>query len=103
MPSPPPLPPKPLALLRDPEVERRTGLSRSQRDEMEAAGRFPLRVPLSRRAIGWREDEIDSWVAARIAERDDKVRREAAYRARRPVPSCRRRSLAARILETTTV
>lgn len=59
-----------LALLRRPEVERRTGLRSTQLDEKEKQGDFPKRVQISARAVGWEESEVDAWIHARIAARD---------------------------------
>jgi prophage regulatory protein len=56
-------------LLRENEVRHLTGLSRTQRSRLERAGQFPTRVPLSRRAFGWVEAEVKSWIVARIASR----------------------------------
>jgi prophage regulatory protein len=62
-----------IVFLRQDEVERRTGLSTSQRDRLEAAGLFPSRVPISSRSVGWVEDEITRWQLARIDVRDNVV------------------------------
>jgi prophage regulatory protein len=43
-------------------------LSRTQLWRLEAAGKFPKRVHLSARCVGWREDEIDSFIEARSRE-----------------------------------
>ena len=48
--------------LREPEVRRRTGLSRSTRWRLEGAGKFPRRVRISANAIAWRESDIDEWI-----------------------------------------
>jgi prophage regulatory protein len=37
---------------------------------LEKRGEFPRRVPLGRARHGWVEDEIDDWIASRIAQRD---------------------------------
>jgi prophage regulatory protein len=63
------------AILRRPEVERVTGLSRSTLYDKMAGGQFPKPVPLSGRAVGWLESEIAEWQRARIAERDNKEAR----------------------------
>ena len=73
------------------EVRRKTGLSDSQRDALEAPGKFPGRVPLGPRAVGWVESEIDDWIAQRVAERDDPERAAAAYDARLPAPERQRK------------
>ena len=58
------------ALLRRPEVEARTGLSRSELYRRIAQGDFPAPVKLGERASAWPAAEVDGWIAARIAERD---------------------------------
>ncbi len=57
-------------LLRLPDVNARTGLSRSHLHTMERRGQFPRRVRLCARASAWVESEISAWIADRIAERD---------------------------------
>lgn len=57
-------------LLRRPEVEARTGLSRSELYRRIAQGDFPAPVKLGERASAWPAAEVDNWIAARIAERD---------------------------------
>jgi prophage regulatory protein len=52
--------------LRRPEVEARTGLSRSTLYAQMAEGRFPKPVPLGKRAVGWLESTIDEWVKSRV-------------------------------------
>lgn len=46
------------------------GLSRSGLYREVKAGRLGKPVKLSQAAIAWPSDEIDRWIAARIAERD---------------------------------
>jgi predicted DNA-binding transcriptional regulator AlpA len=58
----------PIRLLRLEEVRQRTGLSRSAVYSDEMLSR--ARVKISRRAVGFIEHEVASWVAARIAARD---------------------------------
>lgn len=52
-------------LLRRPDVEARTGLSRSTLYAWMAEGKFPKPVALGARLVAWRESEIDAWLAAR--------------------------------------
>lgn len=52
-------------ILRDAEVRERTGLSRTTRWRLIRKGRFPASVPISDHAVGWRESEIEAWIAAR--------------------------------------
>ena len=37
---------------------------------LEAQGKFPKRIKLGDNRIAWRRDEVEAWVDARIAERD---------------------------------
>jgi prophage regulatory protein len=60
-------------LLRLPVVLDRIGLRRSLVYEMMAEGRFPAPVKLSGRAVAWPSDEIDAWIAERIAARDSEA------------------------------
>lgn len=52
-------------ILRLPEVLSRTGLGRSSVYEYERLGKFPKRVRLGARAIGWHQSDIEAWMAAR--------------------------------------
>ena len=54
-----------LRILRRPEVESITGLGRSRINVLEREGRFPKRLRLSDRAVGWRSDEIQLWIESR--------------------------------------
>ncbi len=56
-------------ILRRPEVESRTGLSRSTLYTMMAEGNFPRPVKLGARAVGWAESEIAAWLDGRKAAR----------------------------------
>ena len=62
-----------LRLLRRTEVERLTGLARSSVYDLIRLGRFPRPVPLTAVARAWRSDEIENWIAERIAARDAKT------------------------------
>jgi prophage regulatory protein len=55
------------SILRLPAVKSRTGLSRSTIYLHVSQGRFPRPVRLGERAVGWPENEIQSWLAGRIA------------------------------------
>ena len=54
-------------ILRLPAVKASTGLSRSTIYLRVSQGTFPRPVSLGGRAVGWVEDEIQSWLAERIA------------------------------------
>ena len=55
-------------ILRRRQVEFAVGLARSTIYEAMAEGRFPKPVRLGGRSVGWLSTEIESWIAARIAE-----------------------------------
>lgn len=57
---------EPDRFMREGEVKRRTGLSRTTRWRMEQTGDFPRRRQLSPNSVGWLECEIDDWMLARI-------------------------------------
>lgn len=56
-------------ILRRPEVEARTGLSRSTIYAMMAAGAFPVPIKLGTRAVGWPEAELTDWLESCKAKR----------------------------------
>jgi prophage regulatory protein len=57
-----------LQILRLQQVCQMTGLCRSLVYQLEAENRFPKRIRLTERAVGWIEGEVHGWVAERIAE-----------------------------------
>lgn len=52
-------------LLRRPEVEARTGLSRSTLYSWMKDGRFPKPVRLGERIVAWRESDVTEWLDSR--------------------------------------
>ncbi len=56
------------ALLKLPEVKRRSGLSKTDIYIMMNAGEFPHNVKISIRAVAWVESEIENWVQQKIAK-----------------------------------
>ena len=52
-------------LLRRPEVESVTGLSRSTLYDWMKRGEFPQPVKLGTRLVAWRESDVNSWLEAR--------------------------------------
>ena len=52
-------------ILRRPQVETCTGLSRSTLYAMMAEGEFPKPVCLGKRAVGWSEAAISEWLETR--------------------------------------
>ena len=60
-----------LSILRRKQVEERTGLSRSTIYLRIQEGTFPRPVNLGARAVGWLENEIEAWLAARVEIRNN--------------------------------
>ena len=54
-------------ILRRPEVELRTGLSRSAIYALMAKQQFPAAIPLTAKAVGWLESSIEAWIAERAS------------------------------------
>lgn len=59
-----------MKILRLPQVIELVGLKRSAIYQLIQQGKFPRPVRLSKRAVGWRSDEIEAWIESR-AKRDD--------------------------------
>lgn len=60
-----------ISILRRKQVEKRTGLSRSTIYLYMDEGLFPKPISLGPRAVGWLENEIQEWLAARIDIRNN--------------------------------
>ncbi len=56
------------SILRRPQVQQRTGLSRSTLYQYIKDGDFPKPVQLGLRAVGWLESDITNWIATRVRE-----------------------------------
>lgn len=52
-------------IIRLPEVQAATGLSRSSIYAGTANGTFPSQIALGARAVGWYEDEVIAWIEQR--------------------------------------
>lgn len=50
------------SILRRPEVQQQTGLSRSHLYLLIQQGAFPPPVKLGARAVGWRHSDIQDWI-----------------------------------------
>jgi prophage regulatory protein len=53
-------------ILRRPQVQQRTGLSRSTLYQYIKDGEFPASVQLGPRAVGWLESDVSGWITARV-------------------------------------
>ncbi|MGF7243386.1 prophage regulatory protein [Pseudomonas oryzihabitans] len=57
-------------LLRRREVELKTGKSRASIYADIRAGTFPEPVCIGRNSVAWVETELEAWISARLADRD---------------------------------
>ena len=55
-------------ILRLPKVKAITGLSRSTIYLRMSEGKFPKRISLGSRAVGWLKSEVSDWMDQRILE-----------------------------------
>ncbi|WP_431819388.1 AlpA family transcriptional regulator [Burkholderia sp. F1] len=56
-------------ILRRAEVEAKTGFKRAHIYNLMQEGKFPKRIRIGIRAVGWDSFEIDQWIAERLQER----------------------------------
>jgi prophage regulatory protein len=62
-----------MRILREKQVRDLTGLSRVTRWRMERDDRFPRRIQLTQRCIGWPEYEVIEWLKERVEARDSHI------------------------------
>ena len=60
------LPQPNLQILRLPQVLQVTGLCRSMIYQLEAANRFPHRIRIGSRAVGWLHSEVQDWLDSQV-------------------------------------
>ena len=53
-------------LIRRKTVEKLTGLSRSSIYVMMSEGTFPKQIKIGRRAVAWRQEDIENWINEKI-------------------------------------
>ena len=63
--------------IREPEVRRTTGLSRTTRWRLERDGRFPSRRRISPNAVAWLESEVQDWLRTRSEDGEPAARRRS--------------------------
>jgi prophage regulatory protein len=61
-------------IILEPECARLTRLSRATRARAEKAGRFPRRIQLSPRRVGWRRADILNWIEERVRAANTEAR-----------------------------
>lgn len=54
-------------LLRLPQVIDRTGLGKTKLYELQSDGLFPMRIKITAHAVGWIEEEVETWIAGRVS------------------------------------
>jgi prophage regulatory protein len=88
------VPARPRTILRRKALKQKIGLGPSRTDELEREGKFPQRVRLSERAVGWYEDEVDAWLESRPRASDmrpdlagDPRRRGVGAKKKTPIPT----------------
>jgi len=55
--------PKHRKIIRKPATRSKSGLSDTTIWRLEKEGKFPKRVQITSKLVGWYEDEIDTWLA----------------------------------------
>lgn len=53
-------------ILRRPQVQQRTGLSRSTLYQYIKDGMFPRSISLGPRSVGWLESDVSDWIEERV-------------------------------------
>jgi prophage regulatory protein len=59
-----------MRIIRRHELTDKVGYCPAHIYRLERAGLFPRRISLGRRAVGWVEDEVESWLRERVDARD---------------------------------
>jgi prophage regulatory protein len=72
-----------MKIIKLPAVMQKVSMGRTQIYQRMKDGTFPLSVPQGKRGRGWIEEEIESWIEARIAARDAEDAADRAARAAR--------------------
>jgi prophage regulatory protein len=60
-------------VLRCPQVQQRTGLSRSTLYSLFASNQFPRPIKLTSRSVGWLSSDVDEWISSRKSTASSKV------------------------------
>lgn len=68
---------EPVRIIRMPAVRDKVHLNKTAIYELIKRGEFPRPVKLTERSVAWVEAEVDAWIAARIATRDDRLKKRA--------------------------
>jgi prophage regulatory protein len=68
-----------IRILRLAQVIDITGLGKTKIYELQSEGNFPMRVQITAHSVGWIEEEVQAWLAKRVAA-------STSLHARRPHP-----------------
>ena len=60
---------KSMRLLRLPQVMQQTGLKKTMLCELQKGGSFPMRIQITSNSVVWIEEEVNAWIAGRVAAR----------------------------------
>ena len=58
---------KSMRLLRIPQVMQQTGQKKTMLYELQKVGSFPMRIQITSNSVGWIEEEVNAWIAGRVA------------------------------------
>ncbi|MBV9727735.1 MAG: AlpA family phage regulatory protein [Gammaproteobacteria bacterium] len=56
-----------IRILRLPQALDVTGLGKTKLYELQSEGNFPMRVQITAHVVGWIEDDVQAWLARRVA------------------------------------
>jgi len=73
-----------------PDVEKASGLKRTQIAQKEKDGSFPMHIHVSERRKAWIEAEVVEWQQQQITKRDTALAAKKAAAEGPPPPSCQR-------------
>lgn len=59
-------------ILRLPQVQKKTGLSRSSIYSFIKIKKFPAPIVLGLRSVGWLEESIDKWIDSKSKRKEEK-------------------------------
>jgi prophage regulatory protein len=59
-----------IRMLRLAQVIDITGLGKTKIYELQSEGHFPMRVQITAHSVGWIEEEVQAWLARRVASSD---------------------------------
>jgi prophage regulatory protein len=68
---------RPIRMLRLPQVIDATGLGKTKIYELQGQGDFPMRIKITAHSVAWVEEEVQTWLAARIERARSELNPEA--------------------------